>query len=312
MRVRTFAPLVLVAVWVAGATVPEIASAATTTSGAVVAPSASTATSAESRMAQEVASHINRERAARGLGALSFDSGASSTAYSVARRNADGGCRSCHSGSVPAGTGEVAYSSGAGGRSGGATVAWMNSSGHRRLLLDTGVTRVAVGVACAADGHFEVIARVWSVSLAQRDDGSPPVTSSGSGSGCGASAPPPPPPPPPPPSPAPGPAPAPSPPPSDWRPAAAPRPAPTTTTTVPLADDARLEALMEALEPTLVQLDATEVAPTTTLPPRPPPPTVAAATTRPGHRGDVTVVLGTLGALVLSPALVLARRRRLR
>jgi hypothetical protein len=79
---------------------------------------------------------------------------------------------------------------------------------------------------------------------------------------------------------------------------------------VPLAEDARVEALMEALEPTLVQLDAA-----TTRAPAPLPtaaPKVVATTARPAPRSDVAVVLGAVGALSLSPALVLARRRRTR
>ena len=311
MRARILSPLVLAAVLVAGGvTALEIVTATPAAPAAPATPrtasmsSLGAASGVEARMAQEIAAHINRERSARGLRTLAFDAGASGTTYGIARHNADTGCRSCHGSNLPPYTGEVAYSSGTGGRAGSATVAWMGSSGHRRFLLDTGVTRIAVGVACAGDGHYEAIARVWTTSLTANDDGRPAVTSSGSGSSCGSSGAPPPPPPPPPPGPAPAPAPS-AAGPAAPRPPSAPRAPAPTTTTVPVADNARVEALMEALEPTLVHLGARPGA--RPLEPRrveryfPPAP--------PDH-APVRPALVVLGSLVLVPGIVAARRRR--
>jgi uncharacterized protein YkwD len=159
-------------------------------------------------MTAEVAANVNRERAAKGLGPLAVDGSRYSVVQAQAERNLTGACpsRACHSGNLPPGGGEVVYW-GSGTPAGNATAWWMRSPGHRVLLLDSGATRMSVGVACGSGGTWATVVQLWAVNGAPRDDGSGSVT--GGGSRCSAPPAPPtqpspaaaPPPPPPPPTP---------------------------------------------------------------------------------------------------------------
>ncbi len=170
---------------------------------------------------QKMLEFMNAERAARGLSPLSRDPRLDSLAQSWANKMAAG--RDMYHPGTPQAM------SGAGYRSGAQNLAWhdteltaawahnfwMNSSPHRKNILDPAFTHTGIAIACNPSGgrYPYVFATVEfggsSNPLTSMPPASPHVAGSQSspGAGCGGSEEPPPPPPPPVPAPAPAPAP---------------------------------------------------------------------------------------------------------
>jgi cysteine-rich secretory family protein len=139
------------------------------------------ASSSEAQMAREIAADINRERAARGLSALAYDTSAAAGAQQVAEHDRDTPCHSCHSGAQP--SGEVVYWA-YNYPSGGATNWWMNSDPHRNQLMSPDATAIGIGVACNSDGT-EFDAAGWvTVHSEPASPKTPVVTKTTQGSRC--------------------------------------------------------------------------------------------------------------------------------
>ena len=134
----------------------------------------------EAQMAAEVAAHINAERAARGLSRLPVDPSYSAGAQRVAESNRERSCDACHSTTFP--SGEVVYWS-SGDASGAATVWWMNSPGHRALLMAPDATRLGVGIACSGT-EYQAVGWIETENPPASVPATPIVTSRTSGSRC--------------------------------------------------------------------------------------------------------------------------------
>ena len=155
-----------------------LASSAAWITVADVVPAA--AAESEGQMAAEIAAQINNERAARGLSRLPVDASYSAGAQRVAESNRARSCDACHSSDHH--SGEVVYWD-SGGPSGAATVWWMNSAGHRALLLAPNATRLGVGVACSGT-EYQAVGWIETPAAAQGPPSTPIVTGSGSGTSC--------------------------------------------------------------------------------------------------------------------------------
>ena len=143
-------------------------------------PAPAAAAGNEGQMAAEMAAHINAERAARGLSRLPVDGSYAAGAQRVAESNRERSCDACHSTSFP--SGEVVYWS-SGDASGGATVWWMNSPGHRALLMAPDATKLGVGVACSGT-EYQAVGWIETENPPSSVPASPIVTSRSSGSRC--------------------------------------------------------------------------------------------------------------------------------
>lgn len=143
-------------------------------------PAPAAAAGNEGQMAAEIAAQINAERAARGLSRLPVDGSYSAGAQRVAESNRERSCDACHSTSFP--SGEVVYWS-SGDASGGATVWWMNSPGHRALLMAPDGVRLGVGVACSGT-EYQAVGWIETENPPGSVPASPIVTSRSSGSRC--------------------------------------------------------------------------------------------------------------------------------
>ena len=148
--------------------------------GAGVAGAASA--DAESVLEQQFMLQINAERAARGLEPMTNDP----TLVTASRRWSD----------TMAGSNTLYHSSdgraeivGYGGRSGQITDAFMNSPGHRNLIVDPNLRFAGAGVSCDANGRLWVTVqfRRLDTRLATLSSSSPnpSVTSADAGSSCG-------------------------------------------------------------------------------------------------------------------------------
>lgn len=143
-------------------------------------PAPAAAAGNEGQMAAEIAAQINAERAARGLSRLPVDGSYAAGAQRVAESNRERSCDACHSTSFP--SGEVVYWS-SGDASGGATAWWMNSPGHRALLMAPDATKLGIGVACSGT-EYQAVGWIESENPPSSVPASPIVTSRSSGSRC--------------------------------------------------------------------------------------------------------------------------------
>ena len=143
-------------------------------------PARASANGNESTMAREIADDINRERAARHLPALAYDTSAAAGAQRVAESNRDRPCHACHSGAQP--SGEIVWW-GSDYPSSGSPIWWMGSPPHRALVLAPGATAIGVGVACNGTEH-DAVAWIQTTDEAQNASPTPVVTKAGTGSRC--------------------------------------------------------------------------------------------------------------------------------
>ena len=148
--------------------------------GVLWSPAPVAAAGNEGQMAAEIAAHINAERAARGLSRLPVDGSYSAGAQKVAESNRERSCDACHSTTFP--SGEVVYWS-AGDASGAATVWWMNSPGHRALLMAPDATRLGIGVACSGT-EYQAVGWIETDNPPASVPAEPIVSSRSSGSRC--------------------------------------------------------------------------------------------------------------------------------
>jgi hypothetical protein len=156
-------------------------------------PPAQAATSEEQRLASELVSFVNRERAARGLPGLAVEPYAAGVAQEWAeRQRAAGGLShrpdlSARYSSYPA-VGENVGTTTEG--TGVLHRDFMASSGHRRNILQPGFDALGVGVACSRDGRMWVavdfVARSQSTAdrYSSKTPSSSPVAVGDGGSPC--------------------------------------------------------------------------------------------------------------------------------
>jgi uncharacterized protein YkwD len=114
-------------------------------------------TTKTARIAADLFSRLNAERAARGLPPMTWDSTLASYAAKWSANMASNGFRHSNIGNLLGSynyVGENIASGSAGVLAGALHVAWMNSSGHRSNILAPGFTRVGIGVYCAPNGSI--------------------------------------------------------------------------------------------------------------------------------------------------------------
>jgi uncharacterized protein YkwD len=134
-----------------------------------------------SRMAADLLTRVNQERAARGLGALQWDPALAGYATVWSTDMSRHGFRHSHIGSLLGPYNLVGENIAMGSRgvtAGALHRAWMHSDGHRANILGRAFTRVGVGAYCAPDGSLwltQNFGRNSSAGAAPANGGTPPV-----------------------------------------------------------------------------------------------------------------------------------------
>ncbi|MDQ3758017.1 MAG: CAP domain-containing protein, partial [Actinomycetota bacterium] len=160
-------------------------------------PAAAAQTTSEATLASELASFVNRERAARGLPGLELEGYAAEVAQEWAERMRSSNTLShrpdlqSRYATYPAAGQNVGVTTEG---SGAVHRDFMASSAHRRNLLQPGFDAMGIGVACAGDGRMWVtvdfVARSQGVAArySSNTPSSSPVTVSDAGRRCGQAA----------------------------------------------------------------------------------------------------------------------------
>jgi uncharacterized protein YkwD len=134
-------------------------------------------------MAKDLHTRANAERAARGIGGMSWDQGLANYAANWAKVMSTKGLVHSNIGTLVGSSapyiyiGENIAIGGPKSPSGQMHVAWMNSVGHRANLLDRGFTQMGAGVFCGPTGTYlvEVFGRFKSQGSPPARPPTPPV-----------------------------------------------------------------------------------------------------------------------------------------
>jgi hypothetical protein len=134
--------------------------------------------SAEANIAAAFAQQINAERAARGLApfSISGDPGQAQVSAEEMRQRGQIG----HFIALDVG-GEVVATA---PTSGGTVVGFMQSEGHRNILMEPSATTIAIGVACSGSNQLYLAARITGLAGVSPSAPQPVVTPAASGVGC--------------------------------------------------------------------------------------------------------------------------------